>query len=146
MTTNDRAALEAALVRYGWFQECLLKDIRWDRFGTTIHLDFDYIWDGGGPEAGRIRDEPRRITLSLLGVQELKIHNALTAAILAHPERLDWGISEISRVRLEPAPDTGNAAESKGGPHNLVVEWESERRIDAIFTEMRVAEGADSSS
>lgn len=144
MTANDIASFEAALTRYGWFQECLLKDVRWDQFGTTTHLDFDYIWGEGGPAKGHVLSEPRSITLSLQGVQELIIRNALTDAMLADPERLDWGISEIARVRLQPASAQGVSGQPQDGPYHLVVEWESERRVDATFFEMRIGEAAQS--
>lgn len=131
---------ETLLARYHGFQECLLTDVRWDRFGTAIHLDFAYIW-ADGPQRDQLLPEPRTVTLTLDGVQEFSVKNRLSSAVLSHPERLDWGLTEISQVRMgHPAGRGGSGAGSDGTADHLIIEWESARRIDAVFAQMRVVD------
>ncbi|WP_062216046.1 hypothetical protein [Streptomyces sp. NBRC 109706] len=67
------------------------------------------------------------VSLFLLGVQRLEFTGALSPAQLADPERLDWGLTEISLVRRFGIPDLVG----------LAVEWESGRQLHAHFADFR---------
>jgi len=77
--------------------------------------------------------------LSLHGVQELHICNALSEYMTLHPNELNWGLSEVSSVRL--VNDDRLLARYATLPvplHHLRLNWEGKRHIDAIFGTMEV--------
>lgn len=65
-------------------------------------------------------DEPVQVKFDLEGVQELSLPGALTPRMLEHPERINWGLSEVARVRVAPSDD-GVRFEAL---------WEGERRVE----------------
>lgn len=140
----DLPEMQAALAYYDWFDQCLVQDVRWDRFGTTIHIDFDYIWDEGGASGGQLRSDFKLVTVSLIGVQELIVRNALTEMLLAH---LNWSFSEISLVRLEQVSKEAYPG-MPGQPYRLQFPWEGRdhRQFEVTFYEMRVQESIEPNS
>ncbi len=40
--------LDKALADYNNFQECVIFDVKWARYGTEIDLIIDYIWTKDG--------------------------------------------------------------------------------------------------
>ena len=138
MIFESSEAIKAYLKQHHDFGECILQDIRWRHFGTVIDLVFDYIWT----DAGAVRPEykpPTLKTISLHGVQELHVHNALNEYMSLHPDELDWGLSEVSSVRL--IDDELLLAPYSTLPlplHHLRLNWEDERRIEAVFGTMEV--------
>ncbi|GAA2213980.1 hypothetical protein GCM10009850_094440 [Nonomuraea monospora] len=115
--------IERLLTGHRHFEECLLADVRWRHYGTTVELVFNSIWDGD-----RIRPDilarPRLVTVRLHLVQEFRLANAINEAVARDPESLDWGFSEVAMVSLaEEGPDH----------HRLAVLWEGDRRIDVVF-------------
>lgn len=126
-------APEVLLERYSGFEECLLTGIRCEGQGVVVHLDFEYVWDASGPDGGRLLEKPRPVTLTLEAVQEFQLQNNLTKAMVAEPDRIDWGLSELARVRVEADP---------GSPHSrLIVEWEGDlRKIEVLCGTVRAVD------
>ena len=92
--------IEGMLRQYSSFQECVVTDFTWRHFGTTFDVTLDYRWRPDGtvrPDEGPLL----LVTLSFARVQELRIRNALNASMLANPERLSWGLNEISLLVIE---------------------------------------------
>lgn len=124
-------------------QECVLLDIRWLHFGTTIELIFDYVWD----ESGKIRadlnqKEPVIVRLKL--VQELHLNNALNESMILEPYQINWGINEVAAVRLEENQNMLKPYNKLPKPfHHIAVLWErgNVRRIDVVFSEMEIMKG-----
>ncbi|MGW3351854.1 hypothetical protein ACWDA3_51915 [Nonomuraea rubra] len=130
---TEAEEIELALTGHRHFEECLLAEVGWRHYGTTIDFTFNDIWEGD-----RIRPEilerPRLVTVRAYLVQELKLANAITEAMAREPESLDWGFSEVAMVGLvadspllEPYRRSGTTY------HHLAILWEGDRRIDVIF-------------
>lgn len=138
MICESSESIEAYLKQHHDFGECILQDISWRHFGTIIDLVFDYIWT----DAGTVRPEYKpsvQKTIRLHGVQELHIYNALNESMSLHPDKLNWGLSEVSSVRL--MNDELLLARYCTLPlplHHLRLNWEGDRRIEAVFGTMEV--------
>jgi hypothetical protein len=120
------------------FEECLLVDVRWKHFGTVIELEFDYTWGADGS----VRPEYAPIDLKSLvlrNVQELHVCNALNERMSLHPEELNWGLSEVSSVRVLDENQFLSKYQSLAIPlHHLRCNWEGRRRLDVVFSTLEV--------
>ncbi|MDP1857259.1 MAG: hypothetical protein Q8K82_01230 [Gemmatimonadaceae bacterium] len=138
MILDSAEAIAEYLARHGDFGECILEDIRWCHFGTVLEIDVDYIWE----DDGTVRSEyaPKNLkTLVLRNVQELHVCNALNVYMTLHPEELNWGLSEVSSVRLLDEEHRLSKYQALPVPfHHLSFNWEDERRIDVIFSTVEV--------
>lgn len=96
--------------------ESLMDQLSLTNFGYSARVVFTLIIDRNG----RVLDQPLQVTFDLDGVQELSLHGALTPRMREHPERINWGLSEVARVRVAPTDD-GVRFEAL---------WEGERRVE----------------
>ncbi|GAB3700224.1 hypothetical protein [Mariniluteicoccus flavus] len=96
--------------------ESLMDELSLTHFGYSVRVVFTLVIDRNG----RVLEEPFQVTFDLEGVQDLSLHGALTPRMLEHPERINWGLSEVARVRVTPSDD-GVCFE---------VLWEGERRVE----------------
>lgn len=96
--------------------ESLMDELSLTHFGYSARVVFTLVIDRNG----RVLEQPVQATFDLEGVQELSLHGALTPRMFEHPERINWGLSEVARVRVTPADD------------GLLFEalWEGERRVE----------------
>lgn len=139
MSLHTADEIAAVLEDHHSFGECILEDVRWRDYGITLDLVFNYIWDNGD----RVRDnldQPLLKTVTFHGVREFHVRNELNEAMLLSPERINWGIGEIAVMRI--ADDPHFLARYGGLPvptHHVVCQWESERRVDVVFTSMEVS-------
>jgi hypothetical protein len=109
-TAEDR--LDAFLSEWNSFEECLLHDLRPVHFGYGLQVDI-----------------PVLVSLHLMGVQRLEFTGALSPAMLADPEQINWGLTEIANVRRFDVP----------GLVGLAIEWEGQRQLKVEFTDFRAA-------
>lgn len=138
---NDDGAIGLVLERHRFFQECLLRQVCLSHFATELKLEFEYIWDDADLTGSRLAADPRTVVLALEGLHEARIVTALPPALLHAPERADWGLTEVAFVRLLRESDLlAKHHESDVPLHHLVVEWEGDRRIDAVFARLRIEE------
>lgn len=93
-------SIEEQLGEYRHFQECLLRELRTSRFGTTLELDFQYIWDDKDGTGVALAATPRKVTLAFDLVFEFRVITAFPKAIVVCPDRADWGLTEVALVRL----------------------------------------------
>lgn len=137
--------MESAIQISGWLEEhhnleeCVLEDVRWQRYGTVIDLAFDYIWSND--LIVRSEDTCVTKTLRFHVVQEFVLFNGLTADTSLRPAALNWGISEVAIVQL--VRDSQRLEKYGGLPvpvHHLVCLWEGERRIDVVFSVLEILE------
>jgi hypothetical protein len=139
--TGDRssrlALARSILEEWRGFQECILEDVRWRDYGTSLDLVFRCIWKDGD-QVFRDDEEPRFVALRLLLVQEFDLHNALNAAQLREPERLNWGVSEVAVVRIHESEDV--SMDPAGQFLELECLWEGDRRITARFAAIEAVE------
>ena len=140
MTELSQAVSEMkrVLERYNKFQECVLTDIVWTNQGTSLEIVFDYIWG----EDGKIRsnvDQQAKVVLRFSLVQEFHMRAGLNQAMLAEPDRINWGINEIALVDIDEdetalAPYCGLSLPF----YHAIILWETERRIDIVFSHLDV--------
>lgn len=100
---TDVAILRAQLHAYRDFDECVVLDIRWRNWGTSLDVDLDFVWRDDG--AIRSQEEDRRIvSIRFLGVSEVHLVNDLTDAMVGGGALLGWSIGEIACLRVAEAP------------------------------------------
>lgn len=87
------------LRKYNNFEECVIVDVRWRDFGTTFELVLDYIWDKNGNIRKDLTQE-KRVSIYFKLVQDFNYHNALNPSMIREPENINWGINEISGIKL----------------------------------------------
>ncbi len=135
--------IKSLLASYRNFQECVLLDIKWLHYGTTIELTFDYSWN----KQGKIREnlnEKEPIVMSFKLVQEFHLTNALNESMVLDPYRINWGINEVAAIRLEEHSTMLKPYEElpKEFQH-IAILWErgNMRRIDVVFSELEIRKG-----
>jgi len=94
---DPTSEIERVLGRYEDFSECVVDAVQWSRGGTHIEVSIDYRWNADGT-VRRAADDRILVRLQFGRVQEIEVRNRLNGVQLDEPERLDWGISEISRL------------------------------------------------
>jgi hypothetical protein len=130
--------VERSLARYRNFEECLLEELRWLDAGRVMELEFGYIW-GDDPE-GSVLEQPRSIVVRLNDAVVLRVESPLTPTMLAHPERLNWGIKEIAQLRLATQSELLRRPEGMEDTLQLVAAWEGPGRIDIVFRALTIDE------
>lgn len=131
ISASESVSIRKALDRYRRFEECLLNEVRLTRFGTQLDLHFTYIWLRDDSADFRLAVDPAAVVVRLMLLEWATIRTELPQGLWEHPERADWGLTEVAEVRIEDAPTS--EVPSSRPRHKFLVEWESERRIEAIF-------------
>lgn len=145
-----KADIHRLLYEYYYFQECIIKDIQWHRYGTSVDIVFDYVWSGnaigspslGPPQAGRLREDlktPKLIVVRFRIVQEFHLRNALHSAMIEQIQNINWGINEVSSVNIED--DNLFLSPYRGSQipfHHITCRWEGDRRIDIVFGTLEI--------
>jgi len=132
--------LKDTLRKYNDFSECIITDMRLLDFQTTVELALDYVWDDN---KGMISDYEnfKKITLIFYLVREIHLKNGLNDSQLMHPHLMNWSMNEIALIEIR---DDGEIMEpyvkSPVKLHRAAVLWESDRRIDIVFSELAVIE------
>jgi hypothetical protein len=130
--------IAAYLADHHNLQECILEEVRWRHFGTVLALVFDYIWTADGSVRPEYSSKDL-ICLSLRNVQEYHLFNGMSEYMSLHPEELNWGLSEVSSVRLVHEEFTLARYRSLPIPlHHLRCEWEGPRQIDVVFSTVEI--------
>jgi hypothetical protein len=124
-----------ALARYRNLEECILTEVRWLDWGSSLECCFDYIW-ADEEEAVLPESEFRHIVVRFEGVQELRLVGGLTDTMIRHPKGVNWGLGEIAVARSQPADITGGDVPL----HHVTFLWEGERRLDVVAARVTVEE------
>lgn len=126
------------LARYHNFGECILLDVRWKQRGFSLELVFDYIWKGEDVVRDNL-DVEERVVIRFSAVQEFHASHEWNDYILSEPEIINWGSAEVAQVRLEDSEPLLGKYRSRPMPfHHVSIRWESERRIDIVFSELEI--------
>jgi hypothetical protein len=133
MMLSDAAEIRRALQRFRDFGECLLHELRLIAHGRDAELVFHYIWDDSDRSDSGVLEEPRVVTMTLTLVETLVFNGALNHAMIAAPENINWGLSEVALVKLASTSDLPTAGGEHAVFHRLVIAWESDRRIEITF-------------
>ncbi len=116
------------LAKYYNLGECVLLDVRWKQWGFSLELVFDYKCD--------VED---RVVVRFSAVQEFHASYEWNDYILSEPKVIDWGSAEVAQVCLENSE--AFLAKYHSRPvsfHHVAVRWESERRMDVVFSELEI--------
>ena len=132
MRTSEPREIENVLRQHKEFSECIIEEFVLRDYATTFEVVINYIWNVDGTIRSNV-NEPVRVRLTFRSVQELRFINALTDQMLKNPEAINWGLNEVSLIRLEKDP-----VESIETLTQVAFLWEGDRRIDVYFIELEV--------
>lgn len=128
--------IRAIIHAYKDFSECLLEALEWSNFGTTIQLQFDYIWRSDGSVRSDSSDRVI-VSLSMTDVRVLEVHNPQPLSLSS----LNWSAAEVSWVMV--SSEAENVESSHSVPlHRLSVRREDGPWIDIVFAELEVGESS----
>jgi len=99
---SELPVLRAQLHAYRDFDECVVLELRWLWWGTSLAIDVDYIWHDDGTVRSR-EDDRRVVSIQFFGVSEVRIVNDLTDSMVTETSSLTWGSGEIACLRIEQA-------------------------------------------
>lgn len=116
MKVHTAEGISRWLEQFGALSEALMKELCLVNYGYSVHVEFSVVVDLGG----RVLDDPLHVGFDLDGVQSLTLVGGLTSSMLEHPENINWGLSEVARVRVASSDD-GIRFEAR---------WEGERLIE----------------
>ena len=116
------------LKNHKYFQECILEDIFFYDYGTTIVLLFDYIWSNDFDIRENL-DEKQIIKLKFSSVNRFVVENDLSKAVIARPEMINWGFNEISIMNLIETPNSSQFLQ-------MEILWETKRKILIEFVNL----------
>lgn len=138
MRLSQQHEIQELLNQHHSFSECIIADFDWARFGTEVELTLRYIYDDDG-HIYKSMDDWRTLVLRFLLVQELRISNGLTQTMCNRPEQLNWGFSEIALMKLVENSELAEPFRELSMPfHHMSILWETERRIDIVFSEIEI--------
>jgi hypothetical protein len=129
--------LDEMLRDYKYFQECVILEFRIKHYQTTVELLFDYIWTQDGEYQPIVN--ATKLAVIFRVVQEIHVHNDLNDTQVLNPEAMNWGMNEISWIRIRD--DEKFLKPYKELPitfHHAAISWENGRRIDIVFSELEI--------
>ncbi len=137
MKAKTKAEIRELLRSYHNFSECIIEDMRWRDYATTLDVMFNYIWDG---QEGISLDpkQPELVVVRFKLVQEFRLNNALNSYMCAHPEELNWGLNEVAMVKISDDDAPQSYPFLPISFNHVILLWEGERKIDILFSEMEI--------
>lgn len=111
-----------------YFQECVLENIIFDHYGTTVILWFDYIWSKNCDIRENL-DEKQIIKLKFSSVNRFVIENELSKSVLEKPEMINWGFNEISKINMIQTHNSSQFLQ-------MEILWETKRKILIEFVNL----------
>lgn len=111
------------LRRNAQFQEALLTELRLVNYGFSVEIEFMLTLDAHEGLVADLAATQPMVRLRLDGVSSLELVGGLSAAVLSHPDRVDWGLSEIALAEVTETEQGGS----------LAVRWEGDRTITVEF-------------
>lgn len=133
-----KVEIQEALQRHQFLQECLILSLEWSRFLTALTIVFDSIWESEGKVRPNL-EVVNRVVVAFELVEEFQLHGALTDAAVETPEEIGSGFSEVSIVKLVDDPARlGPFASRSNEFHHLALLFESERRVDIVFSGLAI--------
>ena len=72
-------------------------------------------------------------------VGEIHLKNGLNDSQLTHPHLMNWGMNEIALIEIQDDREIMRPyMNSPVELHHAAVLWESDRRIDIVFSELAI--------
>lgn len=116
------------------FGECLLIAFSSCKFGYSVEFQLNQIWADRDVLRPDLDDRIDLVRLCFCGVQRLEFIGGLNSYMLQHPEYINWGLTEVSWVQVEPS----SAGENEAALMKISFLWESQRRIEVEFCTLEV--------
>ncbi len=150
---STKAAIRELFFAHYEFADCVLTRVSWERFGSEVNLEFNYIYSDaegfyldskGHPmmkQHHRRSDlnEPLLKTLQCQAVQEFHVHNCLNDSQLNNPGAIDWGFCEVQCARIQDDSLFLSKYRNNALPfHHVVFTFSGDRRIDIVLNAIRV--------
>jgi hypothetical protein len=118
------------LKEHVYFQECILENISFYDYGTTIVLTFNYIWSNDFKIRPNL-DEKQIMKLRFSSVNRFVIDNELSNSVIDEPKMINWGFNEISKINLIGTTNSSNFLQ-------VEILWETKRKILIEFSNMDI--------
>lgn len=138
---KNRRELTALLDLYHSFEECVIEEIRFTDFATSVVIVLNNIWNPSGSLRENL-DVKQLVTLKFVLVEEFRIFNALSETMRTHAQEMNWGFNEISMIRLEPESTSTGSLGVRNASNYVSILWENDRQIEIGFEQLHVAVGA----
>ncbi len=138
MKLTDAEEIRSALGRYQNLSECIVEEIAFRHYGTTIEIFLNYIWTKVSSVRPNL-DNLDIVCVTLSIVQEMRLQNSLNEAMCREPNRLNWGFNEVSLIVLEDNHEMLAHYSHLGIPLHHMVFRIGDRRLDVIFSEFEIA-------
>ncbi len=111
-------AVSAWLADNASLTESLLTNLSLENHGYSVEIVLRRITD----RVGRLLEEESDVVIRLDAVEELSLLGSLNAVMVENPDRINWGLSEVSTVTLAP----------EGNAYRLHIRWEDDRKIEVL--------------
>jgi hypothetical protein len=128
-THRDVDRIRESLARLKDLRECIIESIVWHELEMALAMELLYIWTDDGRISYTVNEAPRLLTLRFTLVNNLVLGNGLNAAMVEHPERINWSISEIAKAELFEHRSEQRGPEFIG----MRFIWEGDLRIEVAF-------------
>jgi hypothetical protein len=134
---SDLTVLRAQLHAYRDFDECVVIDLQWLDWGTSVKVDVDFVWRDDGDIRTK-QDNRRVVSIRFFGVSEVHVVDDLTDMMINDEALLNWGHGEISLLTIEQ----GTPPRSRLTAHSYKASFRRERYtwIEITFTHWEFSE------
>jgi hypothetical protein len=129
MVNNRIDKISTSLKGYNFFQECIIEEVIFKDYLTTLEISLNNIWTNEGTIRNDLDKEKDIVLLRFKGLDSFQVRNYLTSGLKTNLDKINWGFNEISIVKVE------NASE---GFIKFSFLWESNRTIELIFSEFEL--------
>jgi len=132
---GNRDEISNELKRYNSFEECIIEDIRFHNYLSTVEIDFNYIYDKMGLIRSDLEDK-KILTLQFSLVSELRFIGGLSLENLQNIENANWSLNEIALVKLKDNQE--DLLTFNGRLNQISILWEGVRELNIIFYEFKI--------
>ena len=129
MVVNNIQEIKDCFVKYKNFQECIIENIRFADYFTTIEIDINNIWTNDGRIRNNLDTKKEIVQLRFKRLNNFKIFNDLNDRILSELDKINWGFNEVALARLEP---------TENNFIKVLFQWENNRVIEIIFKDLEL--------
>ena len=155
MKESEKVKIREVLYNNYEFSECILEELNWLNYGSSIELKVDYVWsdsngfhiDSEGRHCineGKLRehlDKPFLRIIRFNFVQELLLKNFLPTKTKQEIDNLNLGFSEIETVRIEDNNlFLSYYLKEPIEYHHVYISFGNKRRLDIICNEVEILE------
>jgi hypothetical protein len=144
---EQHSEISNTLKQYAFFQEAILESINFSKNLLDVELTFNTVVDEN-LSVRKDLDKKKYVTLRFNTVQAFNINGGLNIHQILNPELTNWGLNEITCIRVMDNSQLLKDATLLNATFNHVqILWEKERQrqIDIVFETMLIYEGLKAS-